>query len=227
MTDAPGSPSGADAPPAPSPVVPIVDERVACPACGERIPGFAAQCRHCQEFLLPASRARELAELRASLLLGVVSGCGLLLLLLLVSGVAAAVAHPALARMRRRHNEREAVAALRAIVSAQARHRSEAAPVADGAYADMSALARAQLVDRELATGIKDGYQFTVVACDLAPGERWIAIATPKDPGRSGDRHFAVNHTGAVYSLGRPFPLDTQRCELPPDAVPLGEGEWE
>ncbi len=33
------------------------------------------------------------------------------------------------------------------------------------------------------------------------------------------------NHTGAVYyRLGQPFPLDTQGCELPSDAMPLGGG---
>lgn len=201
---------------------------MACPSCGERIPAFAAQCRHCQEFLLPAARARELAELRASLLLGLLGGCGLLLLLFVVAGVTAAAAHPALAQMRRRWNEREAVASLRAVAAAQTRLREGGGEgETTHEYGDMTALARAQLLERELATGIKDGYKFTVAACDLAPAERWLAIAEPKEPGQSGGRHFAVNHTGAIYSLGRPFPLDTQRCELPPDAVPLGEGEWE
>lgn len=207
--------------------VPTLDERVPCPACGERIAPFASQCRWCEEFLLPAGRARELAELRASLLLGVSSGCGLLLLLIVVAGVAAAAAFPTLQRLRRRDHERSAVQALRAVAAAQVRYHQGAEGPGPAVYGDLSALGRTRLLDRDLASGLKEGYQFEVAASDVAPGERWIAIASPQLEGRTGERWFAVNHSGAVYALGRPFPLDSQTCEVPADAVPLGEGEWE
>ena len=210
-----------------APPPPILDDRVPCPACGERIAPFAAQCRHCEEYLVPATRARELAELRASLLLGAASGCGLLLLLLVVAGVAAGAAFPAWQRLNRRDNEQAAVRSLRALAAAQARLREAPPEGGPPTYGDLSALGRAQLIDPDLAGGFHEGYRFEVDASDVAPAERWIAIASPRDPGRSGERWFAINHTGAVYALRRPFPLDAQTCEVPADAVPVGEGEWE
>ncbi|MCO5171889.1 MAG: zinc ribbon domain-containing protein [Planctomycetes bacterium] len=200
-----------------------MDDRVACPYCGEDIPSIARKCRHCGEFIDPAA-APDAREALPHLALGVFLGVVLLALLCVVGSIVATAAAPGLQRAETARNEAAAVAALRAVVAAQEAFRSsdpDRNGVAD--FGDLAQLGAAHLLDPGLVTGIHEGYQLEVAASRTEPRLRWIAVASPLTPGRTGDRFFAVNHAGAVHvRTSRPFPLDVIGCELPGDARPVG-----
>jgi hypothetical protein len=197
-----------------------MDERVLCPVCGESIPGFARRCRHCGE-LLDASVPDP--DVGPRLLLSF--GCGVVLLatLCVTGSIVASAALPNIVRAQKLKSERGAVSTLRAIAAAEARFRDEDAD-GDGKhdYGDLGELGMCQLLDPLVVSGIKDGYEFEVAASRTAPEERFIATATPTVPGTTGDRSFAVNHAGQVYSrASRPFLFDLDKCAMPGDATPL------
>jgi hypothetical protein len=197
-----------------------MDERVLCPVCGESIPGFARRCRHCGELLDPVAKDPELGPRML-----VSFGCGVVLLatLCVTGSIVASAALPNIVRAQKLKSERGAVDALRAIAAAEQRFKDEDSD-RDGQpdYGDLGELGTSQLLDPLLVSGIKDGYQFEVAASRTAPGERWIATATPTAPGTTGDRSFAVNQGGKVHARAtRPFPFDVDRCSMPADSTPL------
>ena len=58
----------------------------------------------------------------------------------------------------------------------------------------LKALADVQYVDSVLGSGTKQGYRFEVCAGTEAPEFVWSAVASPVQPGTTGDRYFFVNH---------------------------------
>ncbi len=190
------------------------EERGLCPTCGEEVASFARRCRHCGE-ALAGEGAGELGGQAIAAFLGGVVLCALLCV---AASIAATVSVPGVRAARKAHNEAEAVRALRAIAEAQARLRGDGG----AGFGDLGALGAARLLEPDLVTGVHAGYVFEVAPATTDPTRAWIAVATPIEPGRSGDRAFGTSHRGGVYERhGRPFPLDTLRCELPPDATPV------
>jgi len=194
-----------------------------CPHCGEDLSPLARKCKHCGEHL--PGHERDSVEAGPGMLLSLTLGCVLVALLCVVCGVAAAIAAPSLIRVKKESNESAAIDALRAIAASQVQFRArdmEGDGVAD--YAALGELGAARLVDPDLASGLRQGYVFEVSPSDAEPEKRWMAVAAPMAPGRTGDRYFATNHTGAVYYReSRPFTIDLYRAEMPPDALPLGK----
>jgi hypothetical protein len=201
-----------------------MEDHLSCPFCGEQIAAIARKCKHCAEFLDPSLRPETPGGMGRLVFAGL--GAMLLASLCLSAAVVAGVALPNAYRLRKQANEDHAVSGLRAIADAQEKLREHGGP--DGpspTYGDLETLGRAQLLPPLLASGIQEGYVFEVSASVDEPDQLWMATASPLAPGKGGDRYFAINHTGAVYyRLGQPFPLDTQSCELPGDAMPLGGG---
>ncbi|HBP22495.1 MAG TPA: hypothetical protein DEA08_32540 [Planctomycetes bacterium] len=126
---------------------------------------------------------------------------------------------------RRNGNEAAAIGALRAISSAQALFR-EGDKDNDGTlqYAgDLAALGKTNLIDSVLASGKKNGYRFKVVRAKGDTGQFcWMATASPIEPGVTGERHFATNHSGVTwYRTDKPFEFDLDQCEVK-GGTPLG-----
>ena len=45
-------------------------------------------------------------------------------------------------------------------------------------------------------------------------GQKWMAVAAPKEPGKTGKRYFAINLEGGVYASDKEIPLGDE-CALP------------
>ena len=163
----------------------------------------------------------------------VAAGIGLIMIL----GIVAAIALPALLRARMAGNEASAIGSLRAIASAQATYSSSCGA---GSYApSLEALGRpsatspgVMYLSPDLARSApveKSGYTFRVTAtpdestaasCNGVPagqGARaWAVVAAPIDPGVTGSRYFATDTTGNVYQSQSPIKLSVEQTPLPP-----------
>lgn len=95
----------------------------------------------------------------------------------------AAIAIPNLLASRRAANEAAAIYSLRQIVSAESTYVSTEG---DGEFGSMDDLVRAGLVDARLASGVRSGYQFELVATS----DTCSVTAVPVDYGSSGTRSF-------------------------------------
>ena len=112
--------------------------------------------------------------------------------------------------------EAAAIGALKTIATAQTLFR-EADKDRNGVLdyaADLRALGACDLVDSVLASGDKSGYRFEVCRGGDESSAQfvWMATASPKQAD-SGQRHFAVNHAGMIYTSDKPFALNAA-CEL-------------
>jgi type IV pilus assembly protein PilA len=134
-----------------------------------------------------------------------------LLIVVAIIGIIAAIAIPNLLAARRAANEGSAQSSLRTIHSSEATYQ---ATIGNGAFGPMAGavthgdgtanLMGQSLVDPVLATGIKSGYNFTIVAI-IAPGvgvqPQFTAQADPQvDSGvsKSGTRQFCINEDGVM-----------------------------
>ncbi len=45
-------------------------------------------------------------------------------------------------------------------------------------------------------------------------GKKWMAVAAPKEPGKTGKRYFAITHEGGVFASEKEIPLSDE-CTLP------------
>jgi type II secretory pathway pseudopilin PulG len=108
-----------------------------------------------------------------------------------IIAVIAAIAIPSLLGAKKSANEASAISSLRTIstVCEQFRNRNGTYP------ATLAALGAAGLIDAQLATGAKSGYNFS------DPGgtaSTWSVTATPTTAGTTGDRDFRCNQTGVL-----------------------------
>jgi hypothetical protein len=90
-------------------------------------------------------------------------------------------------------------------------------------YGSLAQLQKTMLIDAILGSGTKEGYLFQAAASASTSEFIWFAIATPVEPGVTGDRYFCVNQTGVLfYTTEGSFVLNTTDCVQPASAVPLG-----
>lgn len=136
-----------------------------------------------------------------------------------------AIAVPNLIAARKNANEAGAIAALKAIHTAQGLFREQDLE-GDGEtdYAQsLTELGTAVLIDPQLAAGLKSGYRLDTAASTAQPLYLWFAVASPASPGSTGDRYFCSNQLGAItFTTIAAIPMDTNSCTLPAGSVPIG-----
>lgn len=116
-----------------------------------------------------------------------------LMIVVTIIAIIAAVAIPLMSRNRIAANEASAVAGLRAIAHAEMTfHHSH------GEYADFEDLSNATppyLSDSNVASGLKDGYEFDVLS---ATSSGFEALASPIAFGKTGNKTFYIDESGIV-----------------------------
>ena len=100
-------------------------------------------------------------------------------------GIIMAIAIPNLLASRRAANEAAAIGSMREILLAQDTYR---ATVGKGSYGSLEELGAVDLVEGGLAGGVKNGYQFVMVASE----ETCALSAVPTNYGATGKRSFYV-----------------------------------
>jgi prepilin-type N-terminal cleavage/methylation domain-containing protein len=121
-----------------------------------------------------------------------------LMIVIAIIAILAAIAIPNLIATRKGANEAAAIGTLRSIGSAQHIFQSsdrEKDGINDYAVS-LEELATVNLIDTQLGTGTKQGYAFSVLPG--ADSFYWEAVANPIAPGKSGDRYFHVDESGAI-----------------------------
>jgi prepilin-type N-terminal cleavage/methylation domain-containing protein len=121
-----------------------------------------------------------------------------LMIVIAIIAIIAAIAIPNLIEARKGSNEASAIGSLRTIGSAQ--HIFQQGDKDKNGIFDfatsLQALGAVNLIDTNLASGTKQGYLFQIL-----PGASefyWEASANPLLPGKSGDRYFYVDESGAI-----------------------------
>jgi type IV pilus assembly protein PilA len=131
-------------------------------------------------------------------------------IIIAIIAIIAAIAIPNLIESRKGSNEAAAIGALRTIASAQTLFHDgdkDKNGVLDYATS-IGALGKAGLVDSQLATGVKQGYEFVIGGVDLT---HWQAKARPTTTGKTGDRFFFVDESGVIR-----FTLSTEASSTSP-----------
>lgn len=205
-----------------------------CPYCAEPITPATTVCPSCKEAVpqgdgqpAPAHTVKRMST--GMLVLCIVGG--LCLLAVPFVAIVAAIAIPNLIEARKHGNEAAAIGALKTMNSAETLFR-EGDKDEDGTldYGTLRDLSDTLLLDAVLGGGRKQGYVFTCEASSATPEFLWFATASPAVPRSTGDRYFATNHSGVIYSSNiAPFPTGDPTCELPgknapSDAAPVGYG---
>lgn len=111
-------------------------------------------------------------------------------------GMIAAIAIPNLMAARRAANEGSAQASLRTLHAAEATYQSTSGA---GKFGTLNELAAANLIDLKLATGNKNGYNFTVeLTTDDLNYPGFEVVARPLTYRTDGVRSFYVDQTGVI-----------------------------
>jgi len=121
-----------------------------------------------------------------------------LMIVIAIIAIIAAIAIPNLIAARKGANEAGAIGTLRTIGSAQHIFQSNDREK-DGTFdyaTSMVELGSVNLIDSTLAQGTKQGYVFAILPG--ADSFYWEATADPVVPGKSGDRYFYVDESGAI-----------------------------
>jgi type IV pilus assembly protein PilA len=121
-----------------------------------------------------------------------------LLIVVAIILIIAAIAIPNLLRARIAANESSAVASVRTLNTAQISYNSAYPTI--GFASDLNSLAgtacapptsaSACLIDTQLASGSKSGYQFTMSGVTGSPASTYQVVATPLAPNQTGVRYF-------------------------------------
>ena len=156
-----------------------------------------------------------------NMVFALLGGCLAVAGVALVVAVGSVAALPTLREARSQTMEREAIAALREVAEAQARFRREdldANKVKD--FGALGQLGLADLLDPDLASGVKNGYRFEVGASAVAPTAEWMAVANPIGLMNRGGRSFVINHEGVVHFVfNQHLTLDLHTCPIPQGAA--------
>lgn len=110
-------------------------------------------------------------------------------------GIIASIAIPNLLASRRAANEGSAMSSLRTLASAEMAYQ---ATTGAGKYGTLSELAAADLIDSRLATGTKNGYNFTVELTTNEDYPGFEVVGVPMTYGNSGIRSFYIDETGVI-----------------------------
>jgi len=123
-----------------------------------------------------------------------------LLIVVVIIGIIAAIAIPNLLASRRAANEASAISILRTVNSAQATCQATAASGTANNFCSMAQLVTASLLDSTFNAGPpapRSGYNFAFTA---APTTSYDVTAVPITVGTTGNRGFASNESGVIYS---------------------------
>jgi prepilin-type N-terminal cleavage/methylation domain-containing protein len=129
-----------------------------------------------------------------------------LLIVVAIILIIAAIAIPNLLRSRIAANEASAVGSLRTLNTAEITYNTtyptvgfttlaNMAPATGGA--SVSSIA-AGLIDANLASGIKSGYDFTIWNNTSSPVTAYDSAAQPVSPGVTGQRYFCSDGSGVI-----------------------------
>jgi prepilin-type N-terminal cleavage/methylation domain-containing protein len=151
-----------------------------------------------------------------------------LLIVVVIIGIIAAIAIPNLLAARRSANEASAIASLRTFHSAQMTW--QATEGAGNYAADLTTLADKGLIDSNLGSSTKSGYNFDMDNTDFDAGSPatfggWATPVNPTGVVATGTRDFVITTEGVLYS-GTAGALavaaGTDGVEVTGDSVPLG-----
>jgi len=109
--------------------------------------------------------------------------------------IIASIAVPNLLASRRAANEGSALASLRTLHSAEATYQ---ATRGNGKYGTLSELAAEKLIDPKLATGTKNGYNFTVEVTTTEDYPGFSVVGVPMTYRSTGIRSFYIDETGVI-----------------------------
>jgi prepilin-type N-terminal cleavage/methylation domain-containing protein len=145
-----------------------------------------------------------------------------LMIVIAIIAIIAAIAIPNLIEARKHGNEAAAIGALKTISTSQTLYR-EGDKDGDGTldYGSLSELYTYNLIDQVLGSGSKQGFLFSVEPEASSIEYRWGGIADPALPGTTGDRTFAVNHSGVIYYTGN----DDGSLNLAGNEQEMGQGD--
>src|SRR5271167_1781460 len=148
-----------------------------------------------------------------------------LLIVVAIILIIAAIAIPNLLRARMAANESSAVGSLRTIVTSEFNYQqtygigyaplTNLGSVAPCAPATLATSAAACLVDSQLSSGKKSGYNVTTpvpaaVGTAAAPNNTFTAVAVPTAIGQSGQRGFYTDQSGVIrFTTDGTTPLAT------------------
>jgi prepilin-type N-terminal cleavage/methylation domain-containing protein len=131
-----------------------------------------------------------------------------LLIVVAIILIIASIAIPNLLRARMSANEASAVGAVRTLNTAQISYNSAFPTV--GYAATLAALggtacapptsAGACLIDTQLASGIKNGYSFSIAGVAGTPAGTYQVLASPTTPNQTGTRFFCSFADAVVRS---------------------------
>lgn len=146
-----------------------------------------------------------------------------IMIVISIIALVAVISIPSIIASKKHSNEANAITALRTISTQQELFRSgdsEEDSVED--FGTLSELALNNLLDDVLGRGTKSGYRFQASYSSTTPRELWFGLASPFLPGKTGDRYFAVNHTGVIYyTNAAAFTLNTSDCKMPAGVTPV------
>jgi type IV pilus assembly protein PilA len=147
-----------------------------------------------------------------------------LLIVVAVILIIAAIAIPNFLRAKISAHESSAVSSLRSINTAEATYNTTYG-AGYGSLAQLSTPgipcaptpATACLIDPNLSTGAKSGYNFTAIGLN-ANNIDFVAAATPIAVGATGQRTFCVDETGVIHAdpTGGVPPADDVGCQALP-----------
>ncbi len=128
-----------------------------------------------------------------------------LMIVIAIIAIIAAIAIPNLIEARKGSNEAAAIGNLRTLFTAEEMFRDEDKDH-DGTLQYATSLGQlattGALIDQALASGTRQGYAYEIQKATLF---EFQATANPLVPGRSGDRYFFIDDTGAIrYSTTGP-----------------------
>ena len=121
-----------------------------------------------------------------------------LLIVVAIIGIIAAIAIPNLLASRRAANEGSAQQSLRTMNSAEATYQATAGA---GSYGTVASLRTQLLIDSQLASGVKSGYNFTTGANPAASATAYVIAAAPvtsSGVGATGTREFCIDESGVL-----------------------------